>query len=248
MNISLKNLNVLVTRPQHQAQKLCDEIKKLHGNPILFPTIEIVDVQDFSLIESVLQQLHEFDFAIFISPNAVEKTFKIFQKNWPEKIKTIAVGASTARVLQAYAIEVIFPVAHFSSEALLDLPLLHNVSDKRIVIFKGEGGRTILANTLRDRGAIVHEASVYRRMIPAHLIKLPKHIDIIICTSSDGLQNLYEMVDVIDRQWLLQKSLLVISERMVVLARQLGFIKDPKVADDATDAAIVAALLEFVGE
>lgn len=248
MNTSLKNLNILVTRPQHQAQKLCDEIKKLHGNPILFPTIEIADVEDFSPIESTFQKLNEFDSAIFISPNAVEKTFKYFQKKWPEKIKAIAVGISTARALERFGVEVVSPAVHFSSEGLLDLSVLRSISNKRIAIFKGEGGRETLSNTLRDRGAIVQEVSVYRRVKPLGLTRLSKNVDIVICTSNTGLQNLYEMVDALDRRWLLQKPLLVISERMVVLARQLGFVKEPRVADNATEAAIVAALLKFVGE
>lgn len=248
MNTSLKNLNILVTRPQHQAQELCDEIKKLCGNPILFPTIEIADLEDSSLIESTFQKLNEFDFVIFISPNTVEKAFKFFQKNWPEKVKAIAVGISTAHALERFGVKVVSPAVHFSTEGVLDLPVLRTIINKQIAIFKGEGGREELSNTLRDRGAIVQEVSVYRRVKPLGLISLSKNIDIIICTSNTGLQNLYEMVGALDRRWLLQKPLLVISERMIALAHQLGFVKEPRVADNATDAAIIAALLKFVGE
>lgn len=58
------------------------------------------------------------------------------------------------------------PEHGYNSEALLDLSELQHVSQKNIVIIRGENGRNTLANTLEKRGAKVNYQDVYRRDIP----------------------------------------------------------------------------------
>lgn len=249
MSISLKNFSVLITRPEHQAQSLCQKIQNLGGKFILFPTIVIADIEDQYLIKSAIQKLSDFDMAIFISPNAVEKTIPFIRAAWPIATKVAAVGASTANALRKLKLpNIIRPQKIFNSESLLSLPELQVVAKKRIVIFKGENGRELLSVTLRERGAVVTEVCVYRRIMPSQSVKLPDDIDVIVCTSNVGLQNLYSMVDEKYRQDLLHEQLLVISDRMIVLAQNLGFVKTPWVADNATDEAIIAALIDMQEE
>lgn len=246
MNHLLKNLKILVTRPVHQAQTLCDAIQALGGTPILLPTIVITDVEDKQVIKTTLQELANFDIAIFISANAVEKTLSFINSHWPATTQIAVVGTSTAKALSQYNLSVtLCPEKDFNSEGLLALPELQKIAKKRVVIFKGKGGREVLATILRERGATVREVDVYKRVMPTSLITLPKQVDVIICTSNTGLQNLYNMMDKHD---LLQQQLLVISQRMLVLAQSLGFVKVPWVADNATDAAIINTLIQFAEE
>jgi uroporphyrinogen-III synthase len=101
---------------------------------------------------------------------------------------------------------------------------------------------------LRARQAAVHEVDVYRRIMPPIAlgnILFQKNISIIVCTSGEGLQNLVKMLGEESRTWLQDMRLLVVSERLAVQAKALGFVKMPIIADNATDNAIVNALISW---
>lgn len=243
-----KKLRVLVTRPAHQANQLGRLIEQQGGQAILLPTIAI------EFIEADLTKLLQQDMAIFISPNAVQATQRLMQKQgivWPKQIMIAAVGASTAQALSAAGLPATVVPEQFNSEGLLALPALQNIGGKRIIIFRGDGGRELLSTILQQRSAVLTEVVIYRRTLPVMDIKQQLSgwqtggLDIIVVTSNTGLQNLLTIIGEAARNWLLNMPLLVISERMAQFARELGFVKKPLVADNATDAAIVQALLKY---
>lgn len=252
MDTPLQKAKILITRPREQTQALSKQIKNLGGEVILLPTIEIVKTANQTLLEQEIKDLINYDLAIFISPNAVIYALPFIHKHWPTwptSLKVGVIGESTGKKLYEQGIPVNFcPAQHFNSEAFLALPALQNIVGKKIILFKGEGGRELLASTLKARGAFVKEASVYRRQLPSEQMKLllPKaQIDIIICTSYAGLQNLITIIGAKYRSWLLNMSLLVASERLAALAKNLGFVKSPLIADNATDTAIIDALITW---
>lgn len=248
----LSGVGVLVTRPAHQAERLCELIEQHNGTAIRFPVIEIVDIEDSTRLKSQIERLHEFDIAIFISPNAVSNAIANLSsiKNWPKTTKIAAVGKSSAKALDSSGlIADIFPSLHFNSEALLELEAMHDVKGKNIIIFRGEGGRELLAETLLGRGARVEYAECYRRQKPqfntSPIMKrwANGEINIIICTSNEGLHNLYDMVGQSGRQLLINTPLVVISERAADLAQQLGFTSQPLISKQANDDAILNSIL-----
>ena len=113
---------------------------------------------------------------------------------------------------------------------------------KKIVIFRGEGGRELLRNTLQARGAEVCCADMYQRRPPAATRLLDHYLaesDIIAVSSNEGLQNLYELVT--NKESLSRHVLVVPGERAFTLATALGFDKI-FVAENATDEACLNAL------
>ncbi len=250
----LSGKTIVITRPTHQSKELAALISTNNGSSILFPVFEIADPTDTRPLLKQIERLSEFDIAIFISANAVRAAMKFIEVSdsdhqLPATTRLAVVGNATAASLASFGRPAdIFPQNKYNSEALLAVEEMINVSGKKIIIFRGDGGRELLANTLRERGATVEYAECYQRIKPDNdltllLLGLKKSkINAIVVMSNKGLQNLWEMVGP-EGQSDLQKSLLVvISERTATLAGELGFAKKPMIAPIASDRAILEVL------
>ena len=248
MNTGLGGARVLVTRPAHQAETLCRLISDAGGEPVRLPAIEIVPPAGPAALARILDRLDRFDLAIFVSPNAVRALTLL---NWrlPATLALAAVGDGTRRALaEAGYSGVLAPAESFDSEGLLALPALQAVRGRRILILRGDGGRELLAEALRARGAEVSYAECYRRQRPAipdptALARLVAgEIDIAVVTSSEGLANLLVLGGDAARTRLLATPLVVVSARQEQAARALGFHAAIEIAARADDAAILAAV------
>ncbi|MEJ2060894.1 MAG: uroporphyrinogen-III synthase [Gammaproteobacteria bacterium] len=253
----LAGLSVLVTRPAHQADPFCAMIEAAGGRAVRFPVVEIAELEDARPLLAQIERLDEFDIAVFISPNAVAKAMNLIhaQRTLPPSLKLAAIGRKSALALEQHGRGPdIQPERRFDSEALLALPEMQDVRGKRIIIFRGGGGREVLGDTLKARGAEVEYAEAYRRHRPeADTGKILYHwsrgeIDIITVTSAEGLRNLFDMVGKLGQMWLRKTPLLLGSERQVETARQLGYKLPPVVAEDPSDEAMLKALEKWAAE
>lgn len=248
---SLAGVRVLVTRPRDQAENLARLIEARGGEAIRFPAIEIAEPQDLRALHAVIDRLKDFALAIFISPNAVQRAMNLIRARGglPEATRVACVGRASARELRRFGIDnAIVPPDRFDSEALLELPELQQVAGQRIVIFRGEGGRELLGDTLRARGAEIEYAECYRRLRPdADATPLRRRwargeVDIVSVTSTDGLRNLFDMLGKDGQPWLIRTPIVVVSERMARACHELGFTTKPRVAATAGDEAILDAI------
>lgn len=227
----LAGCGIVVTRPAHQAGVLAELIRGDGGNPILFPVLEILEVADLQPLVEVIARLDTFDLAVFISPNAVAKALNQItaRRPWPAGLLAAAVGKGSVKELRRFGIsEIISPQRNYDSEGLLELPQLQAVAGKRIVIFRGDGGRELLADTLTARGAKVEYVECYRRARPradaAPLLRAwaRGEVHAVTVTSSEGLRNLFEMLGKLGQSWLRRTLLLVPHQRIAEAARELG--------------------------
>jgi uroporphyrinogen-III synthase len=252
----LHGLRVLVTRPADQAEPLCRLIEEAGGKALRLPALEIrdPDSRDLARLQAVVGALESYDLAVFISVNAVTRGMEFIRsrRNWPATVRIATVGAASAQALARFGLAVDLAPAHqFNSEALLALDEMQDMRGKRVVIFRGNGGRDVLRDVLVERGAAVEYVVAYRRACPvveprtlAHYWQ-PGAVDLITITSNESLNNLHTMAGAPGQPLLRAMRLVVISERQAALARELGFMHPPLVAANAGDEAILAVLLEY---
>ncbi len=251
-NKPLAGRGIVITRPAHQAQVLAGMIRAAGGQAILFPVLEILDADDLKPFNALIDRLEAFDLAIFISPNAVHKAMNLIaaRRTLPAELRIAAIGRGSVKALRQFGItEVIAPAKRSDSEALLALPPLQEVRGLRVVIFRGEGGRELLGDTLMARGARIEYAECYRRGKP-DLDALPllnawarDELHAIVVTSSDGLKNLFEMVGKPGQCSLRTTPLVVPHLRIAETARGLGL--GNVVLTEAGDEGIVAGLRRY---
>jgi uroporphyrinogen-III synthase len=198
---ALRGRAVLVTRPVHQADKLVRLIGDAGGEAVRFPALAIEAPTDPARAKEVLSSLHSFDLAIFVSPNAVDHGLALLGSTWPDAVPIAAVGEGSAAALRRNGIiTVIVPPYGADSESLLATPQLSNLRSKRVLILRGVGGRELLAQELRRRGAEVAYAECYRRgqprADPAELIGRWEQgrVHAVTVASGETLDNLFAML------------------------------------------------------
>ncbi|MDP3539224.1 MAG: uroporphyrinogen-III synthase [Azonexus sp.] len=250
----LAGRSIVVTRPLAQARPLADAILAAGGTPLIFPLLEIFPATDPQPLLAAVAELSDYALAVFISPNAVDYALPniLAAGAWPKDLLPAAVGQGTVRALAAHGVSgCIAPTERFDSETLLALPELaaERVSGKRIAIFRGDGGRELLADTLRERGAVVDCITCYRRSAPSggadQLLNAwrAEHLDALTVSSSEGLRYLLDLLDAEGRTFLQKTPVFVPHVRIAENARALGLSNI--ILSDAADAGIMAALLAY---
>jgi len=245
----LAGVGIVITRPARQAAPLAAEIGTLGGNPLIFPSIVILPPSDRGALESAQRALADFDYAIFVSANAVEYGVGD-PAAWPKHLIAFAPGPGTAAALRGVGIsDVRLPTTSMDSDGLLELPEFANIAGKRIVIFQGSGGREVMRDALLARGARVVVVDCYRRSRPRAgaqgLIEAWREgrVDAVTITSSEGLANLWEVLDAEGRTRFTGTPTFVPHARIGERARALGLAK--VIITAPADAGLIAALLEY---
>lgn len=251
---ALQGLTVLVTRPAHQASRFQQLLAAQGAHAVLFPVVEIRPPDDVAALATQLVDIATYDTALFISANAVDYGLQALAT--PQLLQHLtlgAIGKKTAQALQQHGFTAQWvPTAGFTSEDWLALPQTQQLAGRRILIFRGAGGRELLADTLRQRGATVTQVDVYQRVCPKIAAsQLKQHheqqqLDIIAITSSEGILNLVTMLD--NPAWIKTLPLLVGSPRMRETARQAGFDGTLIMADNPSDEAMLQALIQWAQE
>jgi uroporphyrinogen-III synthase len=250
-DLPLAGLKVVVTRPRDQALKLAQKIEQAGGVPLLFPLLDITSVQDTNALNEQIARLGQFNMAIFISPNAVHYGIAAIRASGtvPNSLKIATVGQGSAKALRESGISnIIAPAERFDSEGLLALPELQNVSGWRVMIFRGDGGRELLGNTLRERGATVEYVSCYQRSKPQldTSTLLADKPDAVIVTSSEALAYLWQMLNDSEHTALRNTALFVPHARIAALAREQGWAQVQVTASG--DDGMLSALITWAGQ
>lgn len=254
---SLSGLTVLITRPSNQADNLKLAIESAGAKALSLPLIEINTLDDALAIQELRNKVLELDSyqsLIFVSNNAVSFGGEVINNYWPQfptGIDVIAIGPTTAEAAsEQLGCEVIQPSGGMTSEDILRLPALFNVSEQKVGIVRGQGGRELLADTLRERGAIVDYLEAYRRTSVDYTSadfcnKLQKAgVNVLTVSSGEALDRLTLLLTG-NGAMLQQLKLLVPSERIGRQAEKAGY-EQVHNASGADLLSFVSALGELV--
>lgn len=252
--LPLAGKTIVVTRPAAQADALAAAIAAAGGEPLRFPLLDIAPAADPQPLAQAVECIADYALAIFISPNAVAYSLPAILAGggWPAALLPAAVGQGTVKALEGLGVSgCVAPTERFDSEALLELPALQaeRVAGRRVAIFRGDGGRELLADTLRARGATVDCIPCYRRSPPtggaAPLLAAWRagRLAAFTVSSSEGLRYLVDMLDAEGRARLGATPVFVPHARIADTGRGLGL--QQLVLTEPADAGIIAGLCAY---
>ena len=245
---------LLLTRPAEESQALGQVLADEGVFSTSLPLLEIEPLPVSEENRSIIYNLAAYYAVIVVSKPAARLGLEMVDEVWPQPPMQdwFTVGAGTAQILDDYGLRVFFPEQGDDSEALLDLAQLQQAIsgyDPKVLVMRGEDGRELLAERLRERGVTVDYLPLYRRHLPIYpAFALPQRVEAerlngLVVSSGQGFQHLRELAG---DAWpdLARLPLFVPSPRVAELARSAGALT---VVDcrGASASALLAALREY---
>ncbi|GAA5095679.1 uroporphyrinogen-III C-methyltransferase [Wohlfahrtiimonas larvae] len=248
--IDFQKIGVVITRPKEQSSFLIQSIQRNNGVAFSIPCLEIHDPIDIETAKIECSELAAHaDYWAFTSPNAVEYAQKLgldFSLN-----KTcISIGSGTTKLLQQLTTaDIIQGEKPYTTETLLETLRQHSLSNQKISIFSGEGGRRLLENALKEMGADAHYIDVYRR-VQAKNINVTEvvqysqsHAIITLVSSQEAFEAYHHALTALEPNF--NQTLIVASERLAQYVRSLDY-QNIFIADSAVSKDLWQKLVEVV--
>ena len=245
-------MSILVTRPSPAGEELVSRLRTLGKVAWSFPLIEFTPGRELPTLSRHLETLGDNDLLFALSQHAVSFAHAQLQQqglNWPSLPHYFAIGRTTALALHTVSGHKIrYPQDREISEVLLQLPELQSIAGKRALILRGNGGRELIGQTLTSRGTDVTFCEGYQRSAKHYdgaeeaMRWQSRGVTTVVVTSGEMLHQLWSLIPQWYREhWLLRCRLLVVSERLAILAQELGW-QDIQIADNADNDALLRAL------
>lgn len=244
---------LLLTRPEQDCQALATVLAGEGVHTACLPLLDIQPLPETPQHSATICDLNRYTAVIVVSKPAARFGLGLLDRYWPQPLAAqpwFSVGAGTGQLLADYGLRVTWPDRGDDSEALLALPELQAVLQDalfpRVLIIRGEEGRTLLADRLREQGVEVDYLAVYRRLLPEYpdgtlqrLLQVER-LNGLVVSSGQGLMHLHHLAAA-DWPQVVRLPLFVPSPRVAVMASELGArsVVDCRGADTA---ALLAAL------
>lgn len=247
----LDGISILVTRPRELAEPLSSAIEAHGGKAIRWPGLEIESRIASADAADRLRRASEQDVVIFVSRNAVTHGADLLPA--PMRAKLAAIGPSTAAALRRRGLTPDILSAGHDSESLLSHPALTALAGT-VFIFRGVGGRELLAESLRSRGAEVIYLEVYQRqpsLQPPHRIDAllqrwrEGDVHMFTATSVAILDSLYNTFGPAGAVLLNRTPLVTASPRVIKRAEGTGHHAQRLLSEAPDDAALLDAIISW---
>lgn len=201
---SLIGLRIVVTRAARQAGGLVNQLESLGAEVVALPAIDVIPLPSGPL-DAALRRIDEFDWLVLTSTNGVEIVIDRLQAlglavDTSDSPKIAAIGAATARRLEAAGIAVDYVPQQAVAESLLDGLVEHGVAGQRLLLPVADAARDVLPDGLRAAGAAVEVVRTYRTVLPAGSARdvidevRAGAVDVLTFASPSAVRNTAEMV------------------------------------------------------
>lgn len=195
----------VVTRAREQAGQLTELLESKGAEVIELPFIHVEPAFDAQRLSEILAGIAVYEWIIFTSANGVKAFFDLFYKAFDDirclgPMRIAAVGAATARAIEAHKLKVDFVPQQANADALADeLILNEGLESLQVLVITGNQNREDLVKRLETEGrAIVDTLPLYKttktdlQKDPAAARFREQGADAILFTSSSTVKSFLE--------------------------------------------------------
>ncbi|RRS07399.1 uroporphyrinogen-III synthase [Pseudoalteromonas sp. J010] len=242
-------MKVALTRPVGKSEPLSELLLQQQIDSVICPVLRLNEV---AVSDAAQAMIHEAELAIFVSPDAV-RYFSQLAVPLAGHCAAFAVGEGTADAIQqTLNIKAKYPKQP-DSEGLLALQQLSSVEGKRVLLVKGKGGRPVIAQTLKARGAIVDSLVVYERTAVKDTSDSwldhwrSQQIEGIVITSNSAADAIFNTQSSASKDWLAQCTFFVVSQRIAEHVQQSYNIEQSQivVCHGPDNRAIAGSIIDY---
>jgi uroporphyrinogen III methyltransferase/synthase len=257
----LFGLKVLVTRAKDQAAELSDLLAAVGAEPIEAPMIRIMPPDDSTPLLRAAAQLEVFDWVVFTSANAVDSLMRAVLETGGD-VRSLrgpqlcAIGSATAEQLAKYGIKVDLIPPEFRADAVVRALETRGPLDAvRVLLPRADIGREVIAEQLREAGALVTDVVAYRNVLEdphasggpdIYRMLLDNEIRIVTFTSASAVRNFTKVLGAEQAADLLKHTIVAaIGPVTAEAAGRLGIAVSVQ-PDTYTVPALVEAIAAYV--
>ncbi|HEY2344741.1 MAG TPA: uroporphyrinogen-III synthase [Xanthomonadaceae bacterium] len=252
--LPLSGWYVVSLRPVGQHRRLLQAAQARGAQGLALPGLRLAARED-TLTRMALDTALCRRFVIFTSPAAVRFAVRLRTLKPPRLRngqRVFALGTATAAALRrAGVVDTTLP-AQANSEGLLELAELQSLRGQGVGLVTAPGGRALLAQQLRERGAELAIAEVYARaparLDRSHASRLleARGRGAVCVTSAEALGNVIDALPA-DALAVLRRCVAVVSSpRLEAIAREAGFAATIR-APAPTPGSLIDALCAHAG-
>jgi uroporphyrinogen III methyltransferase/synthase len=249
---------VVVTRPRAQAQAFAALLEESGASVLLAPTIVIEPPASWELLDSALERLDDYQWAVFTSVNGVEMARRRLEAlgrtaGALRGRRLAAIGPATAEALRGMGLEPEVVPEEYVAEGLAERLRGLVRPGERVLLARAAETRDVLVRELEGAGARVDEVPAYRtRPAGENVADLRRaladgRVDVVTFTSSSTVRHfaaLFAPEDV--RRLLSSVTIACIGPVTRDTARELG-LETRIVPREYTIPALAQAIADHYG-
>ncbi|UNC92950.1 uroporphyrinogen-III C-methyltransferase [Candidatus Contubernalis alkaliaceticus] len=202
----LMGRSVVITRPRHLQKSFREKILDLGGDPIYFPTVEVISPPDNVELDRCLEHISEYGWIIFTSIHGVQYFFQRMREKDIDfrdlkGVKLAAIGPKTREAVEALGIKVEFQPGEYRAEAIAQGMRGFLTPGEKILLPRADLARPELAEALKQMGMQITEVTAYCNILPRVEVDFPledllnrREKPVITFTSSSTVTNFFRLL------------------------------------------------------